>query len=117
QQPIKPTPQNQLQSIKHTPHPTLHQLHEPNQLITHTLKQAQQQIENTNQHPPVTHLTNQTINTIDQIKPKLTPKPPPLDTIQQNNKNQLHPIPNTFHTTQHQTHLPIHTLNKILNTI
>ncbi|NGT19457.1 DUF1542 domain-containing protein, partial [Staphylococcus aureus] len=49
QQAIKATAENQVESIKDTPHATVDELDEANQLISDTLKQAQQEIENTNQ--------------------------------------------------------------------
>lgn len=48
QQAIKATAENQVESIKDTPHATVDELDEANQLISDTLKQAQQEIENTN---------------------------------------------------------------------
>ncbi len=49
QQAIKASAENQVESIKDTPHATVDELDEANQLISDTLKQAQQEIENTNQ--------------------------------------------------------------------
>ncbi|HCY1641537.1 TPA: LPXTG-anchored repetitive surface protein SasC [Staphylococcus aureus] len=67
QQAIKATAENQVESIKDTPHATVDELDEANQLISDTLKQAQQEIENTNQDAAVTDVRNQTIKAIDQI--------------------------------------------------
>ncbi|GAB5800573.1 hypothetical protein JMUB7516_27120 [Staphylococcus aureus] len=53
QQAIKASAENQVESIKDTPHATVDELDEANQLISDTLKQAQQEIENTNQDAAV----------------------------------------------------------------
>ncbi|MGT2596815.1 DUF1542 domain-containing protein [Staphylococcus aureus] len=42
--------------MKDTPHATVDELDEANQLISDTLKQAQQEIENTNQDAAVTNV-------------------------------------------------------------
>ncbi len=117
QQAIKATAENQVESIKDTPHATVDELDEANQLISDTLKQAQQEIENTNQDAAVTDVRNQTIKAIEQIKPKVRRKRAALDSIEENNKNQLDAIPNTLDTTQDERDVAIDTLNKIVNTI
>ncbi|HDH5783934.1 TPA: LPXTG-anchored repetitive surface protein SasC [Staphylococcus aureus] len=117
QQAIKATAENQVESIKDTPHATVDELDEANQLISDTLKQAQQEIENTNQDAAVTDVRNQTIKAIEQIKPKLRRKRAALDSIEENNKNQLDAIRNTLDTTQDERDVAIDTLNKIVNTI
>ncbi|MBS5105329.1 MAG: LPXTG-anchored repetitive surface protein SasC [Staphylococcus aureus] len=117
QQAIKATAENQVESIKDTPHATVDELDEANQLISDTLKQAQQEIENTNQDAAVTDVRNQTIKAIEQIKPKVRLKRAALDSIEENNKNQLDAIRNTLDTTQDERDVAIDTLNKIVNTI
>ncbi len=81
QQAIKASAENQVESIKDTPHATVDELDEANQLISDTLKQAQQEIENTNQDAAVTDVRNQTIKAIEQIKPKVRRKRAALDSI------------------------------------
>ncbi|HHE6074512.1 TPA: LPXTG-anchored aggregation protein SasC [Staphylococcus aureus] len=117
QQALKATAENQVESIKDTPHATVDELDEANQLISDTLKQAQQEIENTNQDAAVTDVRNQTIKAIEQIKPKVRRKRAALDSIEENNKNQLDAIRNTLDTTQDERDVAIDTLNKIVNTI
>lgn len=117
QQAIKATAENQVESIKDTPHATVDELDEANQLISDTLKQAQQEIENTNQDAAVTDVRNQTIKAIEQINPKVRRKRAALDSIEENNKNQLDAIRNTLDTTQDERDVAIDTLNKIVNTI
>lgn len=117
QQAIKASVENQVESIKDTPHATVDELDEANQLISDTLKQAQQEIENTNQDAAVTDVRNQTIKGIEQIKPKVRRKRAALDSIEENNKNQLDAIRNTLDTTQDERDVAIDTLNKIVNTI
>lgn len=117
QQAIKASAENQVESIKDTPHATVDELDEANQLISDTLKQAQQEIENTNQDAAVTDVRNQTIKPIEQIKPKVRRKRAALDSIEENNKNQLDAIRNTLDTTQDERDVAIDTLNKIVNTI
>ncbi|HGO4001080.1 TPA: LPXTG-anchored aggregation protein SasC [Staphylococcus aureus] len=117
QQAIKASAENQVESIKDTPHATVDKLDEANQLISDTLKQAQQEIENTNQDAAVTDVRNQTIKAIEQIKPKVRRKRAALDSIEENNKNQLDAIRNTLDTTQDERDVAIDTLNKIVNTI
>ncbi|HEJ7017694.1 TPA: LPXTG-anchored repetitive surface protein SasC [Staphylococcus aureus] len=117
QQAIKASAENQVESIKDTPHATVDELDEANQLISDTLKQAQQEIENTNQDAAVTDVRNQTIKAIEQIKPKVRRKRAALDSIEENNKNQLDAIRNTLDTTQDERDIAIDTLNKIVNTI
>nr|HBC4011095.1 LPXTG-anchored repetitive surface protein SasC [Staphylococcus aureus] len=117
QQAIKASAENQVESIKDTPHATVDELDEANQLISDTLKQAQQEIENTNQDVAVTDVRNQTIKAIEQIKPKVRRKRAALDSIEENNKNQLDAIRNTLDTTQDERDVAIDTLNKIVNTI
>ncbi|HAR5008409.1 TPA: LPXTG-anchored repetitive surface protein SasC [Staphylococcus aureus] len=117
QQAIKATAENQVESIKDTSHATVDELDEANQLISDTLKQAQQEIENTNQDAAVTDVRNQTIKAIEQIKPKVRRKRAALDSIEENNKNQLDAIRNTLDTTQDERDVAIDTLNKIVNTI
>ncbi|HHB0060084.1 TPA: LPXTG-anchored aggregation protein SasC [Staphylococcus aureus] len=117
QQAIKATAENQVESIKDTPYATVDELDEANQLISDTLKQAQQEIENTNQDAAVTDVRNQTIKAIEQIKPKVRRKRAALDSIEENNKNQLDAIRNTLDTTQDERDVAIDTLNKIVNTI
>ncbi|CAA3771662.1 LPXTG-motif cell wall anchor domain-containing protein [Staphylococcus aureus] len=86
QQAIKASAENQVESIKDTPHATVDELDEANQLISDTLKQAQQEIENTNQDAAVTDVRNQTIKAIEQIKPKVRRKRAALDSIEENKK-------------------------------
>ncbi|HEA2657984.1 TPA: LPXTG-anchored repetitive surface protein SasC [Staphylococcus aureus] len=117
QQAIKASAENQVESIKDTPHATVDELDEANQLISDTLKQAQQEIENTNQDAAVTDVRNQTIKAIEQIKPKVRRKRAALDSIEENNENQLDAIRNTLDTTQDERDVAIDTLNKIVNTI
>ncbi|HCX3691629.1 TPA: LPXTG-anchored repetitive surface protein SasC [Staphylococcus aureus] len=117
QQAIKASAENQVESIKDTPHATVDELDEANQLISDTLKKAQQEIENTNQDAAVTDVRNQTIKAIEQIKPKVRRKRAALDSIKENNKNQLDAIRNTLDTTQDERDVAIDTLNKIVNTI
>lgn len=117
QQAIKASVENQVESIKDTPHATVDELDEANQLISDTLKKAQQEIENTNQDAAVTDVRNQTIKAIEQIKPKVRRKRAALDSIEENNKNQLDAIRNTLDTTQDERDVAIDTLNKIVNTI
>lgn len=117
QQAIKASAENQVESIKDTPHATVDELDEANQLISDTLKQVQQEIENTNQDAAVTDVRNQTIKAIEQIKPKVRRKRAALDSIEENNKNQLDAIRNTLDTTQDERDVAIDTLNKIVNTI
>lgn len=117
QQAIKASAENQVESIKDTPHATVDELDEANQLISDTLKQAQQEIENTNQDAAVTDVRNQTIKAIEQIKPKVRRKRAALDSIEENNKKQLDAIRNTLDTTQDERDVAIDTLNKIVNTI
>ncbi|HCV3554873.1 TPA: LPXTG-anchored repetitive surface protein SasC [Staphylococcus aureus] len=117
QQAIKASAENQVESIKDTPHATVDELDEANQLISDTLKQAQQEIENTNQDAAVTDVRNQTIKAIEQIKPKVRRKRAALDSVEENNKNQLDAIRNTLDTTQDERDVAIDTLNKIVNTI
>ncbi|HDK9572041.1 TPA: LPXTG-anchored repetitive surface protein SasC [Staphylococcus aureus] len=117
QQAIKASAENQVESIKDTPHATVDELDEANQLISDTLKQAQQEIENTNQDAAVTDVRNQTIKAIEQIKSKVRRKRAALDSIEENNKNQLDAIRNTLDTTQDERDVAIDTLNKIVNTI
>ncbi|HII0216623.1 TPA: LPXTG-anchored aggregation protein SasC [Staphylococcus aureus] len=117
QQAIKASAEKQVESIKDTPHATVDELDEANQLISDILKQAQQEIENTNQDAAVTDVRNQTIKAIEQIKPKVRRKRAALDSIEENNKNQLDAIRNTLDTTQDERDVAIDTLNKIVNTI
>lgn len=65
----------------------------------------------------VTDVRNQTIKAIEQIKPKVRRKRAALDSIEENNKNQLDAIRNTLDTTQDERDVAIDTLNKIVNTI
>ncbi|HDJ2895048.1 TPA: LPXTG-anchored repetitive surface protein SasC [Staphylococcus aureus] len=117
QQAIKASAENQVESIKDTPHATIDELDEANQLISDTLKQAQQEIENTNQDAAVTDVRNQTIKTIEQIKPKVRRKRAALDNIDESNNNQLDAIRNTLDTTQDERNVAIDALNKIVNAI
>ncbi|WP_410530204.1 LPXTG-anchored repetitive surface protein SasC [Staphylococcus aureus] len=117
QQAIKASAENQVESIKDTPHATVDELDEANQLISDTLKQAQQEIENTNQDAAVTDVRNQTIKAIEQIKPKVRRKRAALDSIDESNNNQLDAIRNTLDTTQDERNVAIAALNKIVNAI
>ncbi|PZG78767.1 LPXTG-anchored aggregation protein SasC [Staphylococcus aureus] len=117
QQAIKASTENQVESIKDTPHATVDELDEANQLISDTLKQAQQEIENTNQDAAVTDVRNQTIKAIEQIKPKVRRKRAALDNIDESNNNQLDAIRNTLDTTQDERNVAIEALNKIVNAI
>lgn len=117
QQAIKASAENQVESIKDTPHATVDELDEANQLISDTLKKAQQEIENTNQDAAVTDVRNQTIKTIEQIKPKVRRKRAALDNIDESNNNQLDAIRNTLDTTQDERNVAIDALNKIVNAI
>ncbi|WP_064138627.1 LPXTG-anchored aggregation protein SasC, partial [Staphylococcus aureus] len=117
QQAIKASAENQVESIKDTPHATVDELDEANQLISDTLKQAQQEIENTNQDAAVTDVRNQTIKAIEQIKPKVRRKRAALDNIDESNNNQLDAIRNTLDTTQDERNVAIDALNKIVNAI
>lgn len=117
QQAIKASAENQVESIKDTPHATVDELDEANQLISDTLKKAQQEIENTNQDAAVTDVRNQTIKAIEQIKPKARRKRAALDNIDESNNNQLDAIRNTLDTTQDERNVAIDALNKIVNAI
>lgn len=117
QQAIKASAENQVESIKDTPHATVDELDEANQLISDTLKKAQQEIENTNQDAAVTDVRNQTIKAIEQIKPKVRRKRAALDDIDESNNNQLDAIRNTLDTTQDERNVAIDALNKIVNAI
>ncbi|HDL4506692.1 LPXTG-anchored aggregation protein SasC [Staphylococcus aureus] len=117
QQAIKASAENQVESIKDTPHATVDELDEANQLISDTLKKAQQEIENTNQDAAVTDVRNQTIKAIEQIKPKVRRKRAALDNIDESNNNQLDAIRNTLDTTQDERNVAIDALNKIVNAI
>ncbi|WP_340579763.1 LPXTG-anchored aggregation protein SasC [Staphylococcus aureus] len=117
QQAIKASADNQVESIKDTPHATVDELDEANQLISDTLKKAQQEIENTNQDAAVTDVRNQTIKAIEQIKPKVRRKRAALDNIDESNNNQLDAIRNTLDTTQDERNVAIDALNKIVNAI
>ncbi|HCT5139997.1 TPA: DUF1542 domain-containing protein [Staphylococcus aureus] len=117
QQAIKASAENQVEAIKDTPHATVDELDEANQLIDDTLKQAQQEIENTTQDAAVTDVRNQTIKAIEQIKPKVRRKRAALDSIDENNNNQLDAIRNTLDTTQDERNVAIDALNKIVNAI
>ncbi|MBR9276700.1 LPXTG-anchored repetitive surface protein SasC, partial [Staphylococcus aureus] len=117
QEAIKASADNQVESIKDTPHATTDELDEANQLISDTLKQAQQEIENTNQDAAVTDVRNQTIKAIEQIKPKVRRKRAALDNIDESNNNQLDAIRNTLDTTQDERNVAIAALNKIVNAI
>ncbi|HHW7875283.1 TPA: LPXTG-anchored aggregation protein SasC [Staphylococcus aureus] len=117
QQAIKASAENQVESIKDTPHATVDELDEANQLINDTLKKAQQEIENTNQDAAVTDVRNQTIKAIEQIKPKVRRKRAALDNIDESNNNQLDAIRNTLDTTQDERNVAIDALNKIVNAI
>lgn len=117
QQAIKASAENQEELIKDTPDATVDELDEANQLIDDTLKQAQQKIENTTQDAAVTDVRNQTIKAIEQIKPKVRRKRAALDSIDENNNNQLDAIRNTLDTTQDERNVAIAALNKIVNAI
>ncbi|HDJ3073257.1 TPA: LPXTG-anchored repetitive surface protein SasC [Staphylococcus aureus] len=117
QQAIKASAENQVEAIKDTPHATVDEIDEANQLIDDTLKQAQQEIENTTQDAAVTDVRNQTIKAIEQIKPKVRRKRAALDSIDENNNNQLDAIRNTLDTTQDERNVAIDALNKIVNAI
>lgn len=117
QQAIKSSAENQEELIKDTPDATVDELDEANQLIDDTLKQAQQKIENTTQDAAVTDVRNQTIKAIEQIKPKVRRKRAALDSIDENNNNQLDAIRNTLDTTQDERNVAIAALNKIVNAI
>ncbi|MCL9694960.1 peptidase [Staphylococcus aureus] len=117
QQAIKASAENQVELIKDTPHATVDELDEANQLISDTLKKAQQEIENTNQDAAVTDVRNQTIKAIEQIKPKVRRKRAALDNIDESNNNQLDAIRNTLDTTQDERNVAIDALNKIVNAI
>lgn len=117
QQAIKASAENQVELIKDTPHATVDELDEANQLISDTLKKAQQDIDNTTQDAAVNDVRNQTIKAIEQIKPKVRRKRAALDNIDESNNNQLDAIRNTLDTTQDERNVAIDTLNKIVNAI
>ncbi|UVI99375.1 LPXTG-anchored aggregation protein SasC [Staphylococcus aureus] len=117
QQAIKASADNQVESIKDTPHATTDELDEANQQINDTLKQGQQDIDNTTQDAAVNDVRNQTIKAIEQIKPKVRRKRAALDNIDESNNNQLDAIRNTLDTTQDERNIAIAELNKIVNTI
>ncbi len=117
QQAIKASAENQVELIKDTPHATVDELDEANQLISDTLKKAQQDIDNTTQDAAVNDVRNQTIKAIEQIKPKVRRKRTALDNIDESNNNQLDAIRNTLDTTQDERNVAIDTLNKIVNAI
>ncbi|HGO3446103.1 TPA: LPXTG-anchored aggregation protein SasC [Staphylococcus aureus] len=117
QQAIKASAENQVELIKDTPHATVDELDEANQLISDTLKKAQQDIDNTTQDAAVNDVRNQTIKAIEQIKPKVRRKREALDNIDESNNNQLDAIRNTLDTTQDERNVAIDTLNKIVNAI
>ncbi|WP_065315824.1 LPXTG-anchored aggregation protein SasC [Staphylococcus aureus] len=117
QQAIKASAENQVELIKDTPHATVDELDEANQLISDTLKKAQQDIDNTTQDAAVNDVRNQTIKAIEQIKPKVRRKRVALDNIDESNNNQLDAIRNTLDTTQDERNVAIDTLNKIVNAI
>ncbi|HDJ1994725.1 DUF1542 domain-containing protein [Staphylococcus aureus] len=117
QQPIKASADNQVESIKDTPHATTDELDEANQQINDTLKQGQQDIDNTTQDAAVNDVRNQTIKAIEQIKPKVRRKRAALDNIDESNNNQLDAIRNTLDTTQDERNVAIDALNKIVNAI
>ncbi|HHD0130271.1 TPA: LPXTG-anchored aggregation protein SasC [Staphylococcus aureus] len=117
QQAIKASADNQVESIKDTPHATTDELDEANQQINDTLKQGQQDIDNTTQDAAVNDVRNQTIKAIEQIKPKVRRKRAALDNIDESNNNQLDAIRNTLDTTQDERNIAIAALNKIVNTI
>lgn len=117
QQAIKASAENQVELIKDTPHATVDELDEANQLISDTLKKAQQDIDNTTQDAAVNDVRNQTIKAIEQIKPKVRRKRAALYNIDESNNNQLDAIRNTLDTTQDERNVAIDTLNKIVNAI
>ncbi|SUK44698.1 LPXTG-anchored aggregation protein SasC [Staphylococcus aureus] len=117
QQAIKASADNQVESIKDTPHATTDELDEANQQINDTLKQGQQDIDNTTQDAAVNDVRNQTIKAIEQIKPKVRRKRAALDNIDESNNNQLDAIRNTLDTTQDERNVAIDALNKIVNAI
>ncbi|MEN0343494.1 LPXTG-anchored aggregation protein SasC [Staphylococcus aureus] len=117
QEAIKASADNQVESIKDTPHATTDELDEANQQINDTLKQGQQDIDNTTQDAAVNDVRNQTIKAIEQIKPKVRRKRAALDSIDESNNNQLDAIRNTLDTTQDERNVAIAALNKIVNAI
>ncbi|HDK7562104.1 TPA: LPXTG-anchored repetitive surface protein SasC [Staphylococcus aureus] len=117
QEAIKASADNQVESIKDTPHATTDELDESNQQINDTLKQGQQDIDNTTQDAAVNDVRNQTIKAIEQIKPKVRRKRAALDNIDESNNNQLDAIRNTLDTTQDERNVAIAALNKIVNAI
>ncbi|MDA5423358.1 LPXTG-anchored aggregation protein SasC [Staphylococcus aureus] len=117
QEAIKASADNQVESIKDTPHATTDELDEANQQINDTLKQGQQDIDNTTQDAAVNDVRNQTIKAIEQIKPKVRRKRAALDNIDESNNNQLDAIRNTLDTTQDKRNVAIAALNKIVNAI
>lgn len=117
QEAIKASADNQVESIKDTPHATTDELDEANQQINDTLKQGQQNIDNTTQDAAVNDVRNQTIKAIEQIKPKVRRKRAALDNIDESNNNQLAAIRNTLDTTQDERNVAIAALNKIVNAI
>ncbi|HFE5456517.1 TPA: LPXTG-anchored aggregation protein SasC [Staphylococcus aureus] len=117
QEAIKASADNQVESIKDTPHATTDELDETNQQINDTLKQGQQDIDNTTQDAAVNDVRNQTIKAIEQIKPKVRRKRAALDNIDESNNNQLDAIRNTLDTTQDERNVAIAALNKIVNAI
>lgn len=117
QEAIKASADNQVESIKDTPHATTDELDEANQQINDTHKQGQQDIDNTTQDAAVNDVRNQTIKAIEQIKPKVRRKRAALDNIDESNNNQLDAIRNTLDTTQDERNVAIAALNKIVNAI
>ncbi len=117
QEAIKASADNQVESIKDTPHATTDELDEANQQINDTLKQGQQDIDNTTQDAAVNDVRNQTIKAIEQIKPKVRRKRAALDNIDESNNNQLDAIRNMLDTTQDERNVAIAALNKIVNAI
>ncbi|MFK3493844.1 LPXTG-anchored repetitive surface protein SasC [Staphylococcus aureus] len=117
QEAIKASADNQVESIKDTPHATTDELDEANQQINDTLKQGQQDIDKTTQDAAVNDVRNQTIKAIEQIKPKVRRKRAALDNIDESNNNQLDVIRNTLDTTQDERNVAIDALNKIVNAI
>lgn len=117
QEAIKASADNQVESIKDTPHATTDELDEANQQINDTLKQGQQDIDNTTQDAAVNDVRNQMIKAIEQIKPKVRRKRAALDNIDESNNNQLDAIRNTLDTTQDERNVAIAALNKIVNAI
>lgn len=117
QEAIKASADNQVESIKDTPHATTDELDEANQQINDTLKQGRQDIDNTTQDAAVNDVRNQTIKAIEQIKPKVRRKRAALDNIDESNNNQLDAIRNTLDTTQDERNVAIAALNKIVNAI